>query len=307
MSEERPLPPPRLGPFSRLKARIRRAAVRWVNWLGGLEPASLMAVLVLLVAGWIFIELADSIADGETLRFDPWLLRALRTKDDPAIPIGPWWVSVMARDCTSLGGYFCLILFTAVTAGYLYLDQKKFLSRFLIASALSGYISLGGYFCLILFTAVTAGYLYLDQKKFLSRFLIASALSGYIVSTVLKMTFQRARPDLVPHLDVVASSSFPSGHSMNAAVVYLTLGTLLATAARRQRLKVYVIGVALFITVMVGLSRIYLGVHYPTDVLAGWMAGLVWAILCYLVARILQKRRKLQELSSEGQFPDDRT
>jgi undecaprenyl-diphosphatase len=267
MSEERPLPPPRLGPFSRLKARIRRAAVRWVNWLGGLEPASLMAVLVLLVAGWIFIELADSIADGETLRFDPWLLRALRTKDDPAIPIGPWWVSVMARDCTSLGGYFCLILFTAVTAGYLYLDQKKFLSRFLIASA----------------------------------------LSGYIVSTVLKMMFQRARPDLVPHLDVVASSSFPSGHSMNAAVVYLTLGTLLATAARRQRLKVYVIGVALFITVMVGLSRIYLGVHYPTDVLAGWMAGLVWAILCYLVARILQKRRKLQELSSEGQFPDDWT
>lgn len=255
MSSERPLPPSRSGPVSRLNGQCRAAVSRWVNWLGGLEPASLVAVLILLVAGWIFIELADAISDGETHRFDPWLLHALRTKDHPEVPVGPWWLAVMARDCTSLGGYFCLILFTAVTAGYLFLDQQKFLSRFLVASA----------------------------------------LSGYIVSTLLKMTFQRARPDLVPHLDVVASSSFPSGHSMNAAVVYLTLGTLLATAARRQRLKVYVIGVALFITVMVGLSRIYLGVHYPTDVLAGWMAGLVWAILCYLVARILQRKGNIPE------------
>jgi undecaprenyl-diphosphatase len=123
---------------------------------------------------------------------------------------------------------------------------------------------------------------------------LASAVSGYLLSTLLKFAFQRPRPDVVPHLAYVHSLSFPSGHSMNSAVIYLTLGTLLAAAQGRKRLKAYVIGVACFITLLVGLSRVYLGVHYPSDVLAGLMAGLIWAMLCYVIARVLQRRGQVE-------------
>ncbi|WP_437224599.1 phosphatase PAP2 family protein [Planctomicrobium sp. SH661] len=257
--------PPRSGPVHRILKGIRVRAHCWVRWLGGLEPATLISVLILAVAGWCFIELADSVVDGETHRFDPWLLRALRSEHDPSVPIGPRWVQELARDVTSLGGYFCLIFFTFVTAGYLWLDNKRHLSEFLIGSA----------------------------------------VSGYIVSTLLKLFFHRPRPDVVPHLDFVVSSSFPSGHSMNSAVIYLTLGSLLAAAVARRRLKAYVIGVALALTVLVGMSRVYLGVHYPTDVLAGWMAGLVWAILCSLTAHFLQQRGTVEKPVAPPDEPAD--
>jgi undecaprenyl-diphosphatase len=119
-------------------------------------------------------------------------------------------------------------------------------------------------------------------------FTVAATVSGTLVSVGLKALFSRPRPDVVPHLVHVASSSFPSGHSMISAVVYLTLGSLLAAIMPNLKLKIYVLLVAVILSVFVGISRIYLGVHYPTDVLAGWLAGLVWALLCWLVARWLQ-------------------
>lgn len=105
----------------------------------------------------------------------------------------------------------------------------------------------------------------------------------------MKYAFGRGRPDLVPHLVAVTSPSFPSGHSMLGAIMYLTLGALLARFATRRRTKAYLLTVALFVTFVVG-SRVYLGVHYPSDVVAGWCAGLVWALVCWLVARYLQYR-----------------
>src|SRR5262249_44576114 len=99
----------------------------------------------------------------------------------------------------------------------------------------------------------------------------------------------------VPHLAAVRSPSFPSGHSMLSAVVYLTLGALLARNTSEWNLRLYFLGVALLLTILVGLSRIYLGVHYPTDVLAGWAAGLAWALVCELVAQRLQRRGVVSE------------
>ena len=88
----------------------------------------------------------------------------------------------------------------------------------------------------------------------------------------------------------MTAPSFPSGHSLLAAVLYLTLGALLARFAVRRHTKVYLLTVALVATFTIGSSRVYLGVHYPSDVLAGWCAGLVWALTCWLVARYLQAR-----------------
>jgi undecaprenyl-diphosphatase len=120
--------------------------------------------------------------------------------------------------------------------------------------------------------------------------LIIATFGGLIISTLLKNIIARDRPALVPHLSYVTTSSFPSGHSMLAAVAYLTLGSLLARLVVEWRVKIYILLVALLITFAVGVSRVYMGVHFPTDVLAGWSAGLVWACICWLVARYLQHR-----------------
>ncbi|HWV40755.1 phosphatase PAP2 family protein, partial [Pseudorhodoplanes sp.] len=78
------------------------------------------------------------------------------------------------------------------------------------------------------------------------------------------------------------------------AVTYLTLGALLARIQSRNRLKAYVVSVAILLTLMVGASRIYLGVHWPTDVLAGWCAGAAWAMACWLLALWLQSRGEIE-------------
>jgi undecaprenyl-diphosphatase len=119
---------------------------------------------------------------------------------------------------------------------------------------------------------------------------LAASAGGLIISSLLKHEFERRRPSVVPHLATVYTSSFPSGHSMMASAVYLTLGALLTRIVPERSAKVYFIAVAILVAILVGLSRVYLGVHYPTDVLAGWTAGSVWALVCWQVARYLQQR-----------------
>jgi undecaprenyl-diphosphatase len=123
---------------------------------------------------------------------------------------------------------------------------------------------------------------------------LLTGLVGFAWQELLKWAIARPRPTVVPHLEAAIHNSFPSGHSMMSAIVYLTLGSLLAQITPRQRLKSYFIGVALLLTFLVGISRVYMGVHYPTDVLAGWTAGLVWALICWLVARYLQARGQIE-------------
>lgn len=153
---------------------------------------------------------------------------------------------------------------------------------------------LGGVTVLGLVTILSVGYLILDGKAHMAGFAAVSVIGGTLLSVLLKDLFQRPRPEIVPHVVYAANSSFPSGHSMMSAVTYLTLGALLARSQERKRLKAYFLLVGVFLSIIVGVSRVYMGVHWPTDVLAGWMAGSVWAALCWLTARWLQNRRTLE-------------
>jgi len=154
--------------------------------------------------------------------------------------------------------------------------------------------ALGGVAVLTLLTAIAAGFLALDGKRHMALFVLGSILGGVLAGTILKDVFHRPRPDLVPYSVYASGASFPSGHSMMSAVTYLTLGALLARSQERKRVKAYFLLVAMFLTFAIGVTRVYLGVHWPTDVLAGGTAGAVWALLCWLTARWLQARQTLE-------------
>jgi len=154
--------------------------------------------------------------------------------------------------------------------------------------------ALGGPSVLTLLTVAVSLFLALDGKKHMALFVCGSIGSGLLVSNLLKDSFDRPRPDIIPHEVYAASYSFPSGHSMLSALTYLTLGAILARSHERKLLKAYFLLVAVFLTVLIGVTRVYLGVHWPTDVLAGWTAGAVWALLCWLLARWLQTRHALE-------------
>ena len=125
---------------------------------------------------------------------------------------------------------------------------------------------------------------------------VVAVVGGMLLSTGLKLGFERPRPDLVPHGARVYTASFPSGHAMLSAVTYLTLGALLARVQERRRVKAFFIGLAVVLTLLVGVSRVYLGVHWPSDVLAGWCVGAAWAVLvlvrCPAVAGARQGRAR---------------
>jgi len=135
------------------------------------------------------------------------------------------------------------------------------------------------------------GFLLLTRRYATGALVLASSVGGAILSNVLKRGFDRPRPDLVPELTRHLNPSFPSGHAMTAAVVYLTLAALIATTLKRRREKLYVMGVALGLAMLVGATRMYLGVHYPTDVLAGWCVGASWAVVCWTAGRLIAARR----------------
>jgi undecaprenyl-diphosphatase len=134
----------------------------------------------------------------------------------------------------------------------------------------------------------------MTQKRAAALWVAASVSGGVVLSNALKLAFERPRPDLVPHAARVFTTSFPSGHATLAAVSYLTLGALLASLHTSRRLRLYFILLAVILTLAIGVSRVYLGVHYPTDVLAGWCIGAAWAALCWIIALWLQNRGKIE-------------
>lgn len=225
--------------------------------LGDREDFDLGLVLLLLgvaAAAWAFVALADQVLEGDTHDFDREILLFLRTPGDTKDPLGPPWVEEAMRDFTAFGGVAALTAISLVVVGYLFLERRW-------AHAL---------------------------------LVVAAVTSGVGLSSLLKFGFDRPRPDLVSHGSYVATSSFPSGHSMVAAVAYLTLGALLARSQRRTHLKVYIVSCAALLTLVVGASRVYLGVHWPSDVLAGWAGGAGWAALCTYLALRLQRRGKVE-------------
>lgn len=148
--------------------------------------------------------------------------------------------------------------------------------------------ALGGYPVLTLVTAATLGFLLLMRHPRLAGVLLGSVAGGMALSMVLKLGFDRQRPDLVPHVVPTHTASFPSGHAMLSAIVWLTMAALVARAVPLRRGRAYVVGVGIFVALLVGCSRVYLGVHWPTDVLAGWAMGAAWAVLAWLAASAVQ-------------------
>lgn len=236
--------------------KLIAGTLQGVRWLReNIDLLMLAGLALIVIAGWLVVELADEVLEGTTQQYDEWILRALREPGSTTDPLGPEWLEDMWRDITALGSATVLTLVTAGCAGYLFMRKRRRM--------------------LVLLAVATVG--------------------GLLVTLLLKNLFARPRPEFAAPDAYVLTASFPSGHSMLAAVVYLTLGVLLARTSDRYRYKLYFLSMALLVTVLVGLSRVYLGVHYPTDVLAGWSIGLIWALTCWLVAYFLQKRGAIEQ------------
>lgn len=156
--------------------------------------------------------------------------------------------------------------------------------------------ALGSYAFIVLIVVASIGYLLLVHKYSLALVVMAAELGGMLMSTLLKTAFDRPRPD-IEHAARVFTASFPSGHATLSAVTFLTLGALLTRTNADERVKLYFMAVVVFLTMIVGTSRVYLGVHYPSDVLAGWCIGSAWAVLCWAVALWLQRRGKVERAS----------
>ena len=226
---------------------------RSTSWLSGLERHELAWLLVGLggcMLLLVFLKLASEVMGGETLGFDKRIVLAFRKADNPSLPIGPAWMTGALMDLTALGGPTVIALVVLAVIGFLVFQTRYW-------------------------TAV---------------FIFMTAVSGEVVSYAMKAVFVRPRPTVVPHLREAFSSSFPSGHAMQSAIIYLTLGAILMRIAEGRLTKIYILAMAMFLTFVVGLSRVWLGVHYPTDVLAGWIVGLFWASLCWLVAQHYEVR-----------------
>lgn len=153
--------------------------------------------------------------------------------------------------------------------------------------------ALGSFSVLTILVLVVVIHLFLIGRQRTGWFVALSVIGGTIMSTTLKSFYDRPRPDLTG-VARVFTASFPSGHATISAVVYLTLGALLAEMAERTSQKVLYLGAAIFLTVIIGASRVYLGVHYPTDVLAGWSIGAGWALAWTLAAHLVRKRMKTE-------------
>ena len=241
---------------------IHRVAHQWATSTvakliraGQAEFATLAAVLLLALALLAFARLTDEVVAGDTRTFDSAVLMAMRTAGRPDDPVGPPWFEEAVRDVTSLGSSTIIVIITVTVAGFL---------------AMSG-------------------------TRHAAVLMIVSVSSGALLMSFLKQVFARTRPDLVVHSARVFTESFPSGHATLSAITYLTLGALLARVQTRRALKIYSLVLAITLTALVGISRVYLGVHWPTDVLAGWCLGAAWAITCWLVAAWLQRRGDVEK------------
>jgi undecaprenyl-diphosphatase len=227
---------------------MRGKALRKLRSLARLpvEPRLMLMIGALAGLALLFAKIVEDVVNHESHAFDRSVLLALRTAGDPSMPIGPAWLRDAAIDITSLGSPTIIALLTIIATVYLFL-ARSFRSGIIVA------LSIG---------------------------------LGAIFERSLKLAFDRPRPDIVPHFVIVTSPSFPSGHATLSAITYLTIGALIARSEPAARMRVFVLAVSVVATLLVGLSRVYLGVHWPTDVLAGWTIGAAWALMTWLITRL---------------------
>ncbi len=192
----------------------------------------------------------DEIAEGGSFRIDTRLLLALRRPGHPDVPIGPAWLEQSAIDLSALGGFTLQWMF-------------------------------GGAACL---------FLLFIRRRAEAAWLAASVVGASMVNTLLKSMLHRPRPELVPHLAMVSNASFPSGHAMISAAIYLTIGAMMSETQPKRSARIFLMSFAGLLVLLIGCSRIYLGVHWPSDVLAGWCLGSVWALIAFIANRELRRR-----------------
>ncbi len=215
------------------------------------EARVLLGCLAITAALTGFAALAAEAREGDVGALDRTLLLAFRTPGDLAAEVGPRWVQESARDITALGGFTVLLLASILAVAMLALH---------------------------------------DRRRQALVFAITVALTQ-AASEALKVLIHRPRPALVPHYDIVYSSSFPSGHATMSPVVYLTLAAVLAAGTSDRRVKVLLLGSAALLVVAIGVTRVYLGVHWPTDVLAGWALGSAIALAASYALLLAEPRR----------------
>ena len=216
------------------------------------EIRVLIAVALIAGALNLFIELGDDVGEGDYSDLDRRLILMMRTPGDPTDPIGSRSIEEAVRDMTALGGTLVVTLVTIIAV-----LAFAFHNRWKHALVMGG--------------GVLLATLSIDLTK---------ALYG------------RPRPDLVPHGSYVYSGSFPSGHSAMAAATFLILAVLISSLEPRRRTKALAYGVAAAVLVAAGVSRVYLGVHWPSDVVAGWCLGSVWALAAFAVLRLIGGRTR---------------
>ncbi|WNO54472.1 phosphatase PAP2 family protein [Stakelama saccharophila] len=200
------------------------------------------------------------IGGGRPDAFDRAILLALRVPGSPSQPVGPAGFRQTVIDITTLGGGTVLTLVVFLTVGML-LASRKWLTAALVGVA---------------------------------------TLSGSFAVSLLKDSVARSRPDVVPHLVEVNTLSFPSGHAANSAIIYLTVATLLTQIIQRDARRTYLFAVAILLVGAIGVSRVYLGVHWPSDVLAGWSFGTLWAVAWWRLGKWLRiHQRELHALPAD--------
>ncbi len=227
--------------------RLRRLFATLWRFLRRFEARVLISLMLAAGALWAFLKIAGEMVEGDTAAIDRDLTLALRTPGSPDDPIGSRHLEEVVRDITALGGTTIVTTVTLVSV---------------LAFAF-------------------------NRKPRHALVMTGAVLLATLSSNTFKGFFDRPRPDLVPHGVSVYSASFPSGHSTMAAATYLTLAMLVASLETRRRSKAMVYSVAGLVLLGVGFSRVYLGVHWPTDVLAGWCLGAVWALAGWITLRAM--------------------
>lgn len=216
-------------------------------------PADRRTAWIVALLCWAgFLLVTTLVKTGHCAAFDAAGLRFWREAGDLADPRGPRWLPEAVRDYTALGGTLLRNLF-----------------------ALGAVVAL----------------LFLKRRRHAVRFFV-TVCSGWIVTDTIKALVQRPRPTIVPHLTNAGGTSFPSGHSFNSAVVYIGMALTFAALGSDRTIRRTLVASAVVLTLLVALSRVWLGVHNPTDVIAGWLGGTGWV---FLAAALLNRPTALSE------------
>jgi len=213
-------------------------------------PFVFIAMAALAGAVFVLTILGRTIARGDRFAFDSAIMLAMRQDANPALPAGPVWLRQVMIDVTALGGETVLTLAVILTIGFLAA------SRHLLAAAL----------------------------------VLAGTVTGSIAVALAKTLVGRERPALVDHLVEVSSASFPSGHAANSAIIYLTIALVSIQVIPHRAARWFLFGATLLLVTAIGTSRVYLGVHWPSDVLAGWSFGALWALAWWAAGSWLRLR-----------------